>query len=66
MEIKYPNVKVKLVGADGNAFGILSRVLSAMRKAKVPKEEQDAFTKEATSGNYDHLLQTVFLWVIVR
>jgi hypothetical protein len=30
-EPKYPHVKVKLVGRDGNAFAILARVTKAMR-----------------------------------
>jgi hypothetical protein len=56
MTTKYPNVKVRLVGEDGNAFAILGRVKNAMRKARVPKEEIDAFMAEATAGDYDGLL----------
>lgn len=58
-EPKFPHVHVRLVGEDGNAFAIMGRVRSALRKAKVSKEDVDAFLKEATSGDYDHLLQTV-------
>ena len=57
--IKFPKVRVKLVGADGNAFAILGRVTGAMRKAGCTLEEIKAFQAEATSGDYDHLLQTV-------
>ena len=64
-EPKYPNVVVELVGEDGNAFAILGRVRRALREAGVGKAEVDAFTAEATSGNYDHLLQTVMRWVAV-
>lgn len=63
MEIKYPNITVKLVGEDGNAFAILGRVIREMKRAGVPKLEQDAFRDEATSGDYDHLLQTCMRWV---
>lgn len=63
MEPKYPQVKVKLVGEDGNAFSILGRVRRAMKDAGVPKSEIDAFTGEATSGDYHHLLSTVMQWV---
>jgi len=59
MTIKYPNVNVKLVGEDGNAFAILGRVRKALKRAKVPSEDIDVFTKEATSGDYNHLLCTV-------
>lgn len=60
---KYPHVKVKLVGKDGNAFFILGRVQLAMKQGKVPDEEWQAFRKEATSGDYYHLLATVMKWV---
>lgn len=66
MEPKYPNITVNLVGEDGNAFAILGRVLAAMRRAKIAREERTAFTKEATSGDYDELLQTVQRWVEVE
>lgn len=59
---KYPNVKVKLVGRDGNAFAILGRCQSAARKAKVPKAELDKFFKKAMSGDYDKLLRTCMEW----
>ena len=62
---KYPNVKVKPLGEDGNALSILGKVQGAMRKAGVPKEERAAFIEEATSGDYDHLLGTVMRYVEV-
>lgn len=60
---KYPKIHVKLVGEDGNAFSIIGRVLRAMRRGKVPKEDIDAFKKEATSGDYDNLLVTAMKYV---
>lgn len=65
MDIKYPNVKVKLTGSDSNAFAILGKVTSALRVAGVSKEERDQFFKDATSGDYDTLLQTCMKWVDV-
>lgn len=62
---KYPNVHVELIGQDGNAFAILGRVSRAMRRSGVSEEEQKAFSDEATSGDYDHLLRTVTKWVSV-
>lgn len=63
-EVKYPEVKkVKLIGEDGNAFAILGRVMKAMKVAGLPKEVVDEYYKEATSGDYDHLLQTTLRWV---
>lgn len=50
--------KVTLIGKDGNAFNILGLATRAARKAGWPQEKIDAYTKEATSGDYDHLLAT--------
>lgn len=47
---------LKLVGEDGNAFAILGR---ARRVAKKNGLDWEAISKEATSGNYDHLLATM-------
>lgn len=49
-DVKYPEITVQLVGQDGNAFNLLGLCLRAMRQAKLSKEEQDAFYKEATSA----------------
>ncbi|HEF7114084.1 TPA: hypothetical protein SAY06_000190, partial [Campylobacter jejuni] len=57
--MKYPNVYVKLVGEDGNAFSILARVSKALKKASVSKEEISKFQKEAMSSDYNHLLNVV-------
>lgn len=65
-EVKYPQVKVKLVGEDGNAFSILGRVVSAMNEAGLPREKSAEFIKEATSGDYDNLLITVMKYVTVE
>jgi hypothetical protein len=62
---KYPEIEVELVGHDGNAFAILGRISQAMRRAKLPKTEIDEFMKEATDGDYNHLLQTCMKWVSV-
>lgn len=56
--IKYPNVNIRLVGLDGNAFGILGRCQVAARKAGLTRIEINEFLDEATSGDYNHLLRT--------
>ena len=63
--VKYPEIEVELVGHDGNAFSIMSRVQATMRRAGVPKEELDEYLKESMSGDYDNLLQTAMRWVSV-
>lgn len=59
----YPNIQVKLVGEDGNAFAIMGRVTKAMRSANVPPEVVAEFREEATSGGYDRLLQTCMKYI---
>jgi len=58
--------KLKLVGEDGNAFSILGRARSALRKAKATPEQIEEFMVDAKSGDYDHLLQTCIKWFNVR
>lgn len=58
----YPEVRVELVGQDGNAFAILGRVSKALRREGI---DPKPFVAEAMSGDYDHLLQTCMNWVSV-
>ncbi len=59
MKIKYPHIKVELIG-EQNAFHILARVKLALHRAGVAPEEVHAFIDEAMSGDYSHLLNTIF------
>lgn len=65
MTVKYPKIKVKLVGNDGNAFAIMGNVIRELKRNSVPQEEIDVFKKEAMSGDYDNLLSTCMNWVNV-
>jgi len=56
--------RVKLIGKDGNAFFILGTVSSALKK-NGQKDLAKAFREEATSGDYNHLLQTAMKYVDV-
>ncbi len=66
MEEKYPDITVKLTGADGNAYNILGLMNRALISGGVSVKERDAFKEEATSGDYDHVIQTCFKWVNVE
>jgi len=66
MQTKYPNITVQLTNEDGNAFSVMGRVVRALRDNGVSAEEIAEFRKEAMSGDYDHLLQTVMKWVEVE
>lgn len=37
MSVKYPNIKVKLVGNNGNAYAILGNVRKALKQNNVHK-----------------------------
>ena len=50
-------MKYTLVGIDGNAFAIMGYVRDAMRKEGCSLEEQKAYTEDAMSGDYSHLLR---------
>lgn len=63
---KYPNIRVKLIGEDGNAFAILSRVKRALERGGVPQAEINQYFEEATSGDYNHLLATTMEWCEVE
>ena len=58
-----PDIQVQLTGEDGNAFAILGRTADALRAAGLPQQEIDDFFAEATSGDYQQLLQTTMGWV---
>jgi len=60
---RYPEVQVRLVGEDGNAFAIIARVSSALRGHGCDRETIGKFRSEAMSGDYDNLLRTCMQWV---
>ena len=66
--IKYPDVQVNLSYEDGNAFVIINRCRTALRRHYIERglsgleEATNAFIKEATAGDYNHLLATCFKW----
>ena len=45
-----------LVGVDGNAFSIMGYVRNAMKACNKTKSEIDAYTNDAMSSNYPHLI----------
>lgn len=47
---------LEILGEDGNAFAILGK---AKRVAEKHGLDWEAIKKEATSGDYDHLLQVM-------
>lgn len=62
-ECLHPEIEVELSGSDGNAFAVLGKVKKALKSGGVDPSD---FMAEATSGDYDHLLQTCFKFVTVN
>ena len=61
--IKKP--KLKLVGEDGNAFSIISRTRTALRRAGYEEDHVNKYVQEATSGDYDNVLIVTMRYVDV-
>ena len=62
MVSRHPEILVQLSGHDGNAFMILGLCQKAARRAGLSETEIDAFTEDATTGDYNHLIRTAMLW----
>ena len=60
------NVKVKLIGEDGNALNILSKVSKALQRAGYDQAFIDEYQRQATAGDYDDLLQVTMTYVHVE
>ena len=56
---KVKKVKLNLVGQNGNAFSLLAAFRKQACKEGWTPEELADVQIEATSGDYDHLLQTL-------
>lgn len=56
---KICKVSLTLEGRDGNAFALLGAFQRQARLERWDKDEISAVITEATSGDYDHLLQTL-------
>lgn len=56
---------VNLIGEDGNAFSIIGKVSSALRRAGY-SDLAEEFQVEAMKGDYDHVLQKTREYVSVE
>jgi len=65
MEPKFPDITVRLVGEDGNAYAIIGAVTRALKRAGHTEAAAEC-QKEIMSGDYDHLLQTAMAYVEVE
>ena len=51
---------------DGNAFSVMGAASKAMKAAGATQADVDAYTKDAMSGDYDHLLRVTMEAVDLR
>jgi hypothetical protein len=57
--------RVKLIGEDANAFSIMGRVASALRKAGYSQQEINEYQAKSMGGNYGNVLQVAMEYVEV-
>ncbi|WP_273281327.1 DUF6900 domain-containing protein [Pseudooceanicola atlanticus] len=58
----YPELHLRLIGEDGNAFAILGRAKRLMQTHGLKPAEIDRFLSQAKAGDYNHLLETCQRW----
>ena len=60
-----PKVKpvIDLNNQDGNAFAIIGAVRKALKREGADLEYIDKYKNEATSGDYDNLLQVTMKYI---
>ena len=58
-KLQQTGVRVKLIGADGNAFALIGLVRRALREAGYGEDFIRAFMDDATSSDYQHLLAVI-------
>jgi hypothetical protein len=60
LNFRLENIMAVLLN-DGNAFAIIAAGRNELKKLG-RHDELAAFTEEMTSGDYDHLIQTIIKW----
>lgn len=60
IDVKFLNyivmAKYSLIGIDGNAYSVMGYTKKCMKEVGMSQEEIDDYIKDATSGDYTHLL----------
>ena len=65
MKVKYPEITIELSGSDSNVYSIIGKTIRALRRGGATAEQINEYKQEATSGDYDHAIQTTMRWVEV-
>jgi len=62
----FPNIKVPLIGEDGNIFVIMSKISKALKKNGVSSIDRSQFFNEVTGCNsYTEALNKCCRWVVI-
>ena len=65
--VKFPQIKVKLVGTDGNIFALIAKVSNVLKQNRVNNDLVNEFSKDIiNSSNYDEALSKITNWVNVE
>lgn len=65
-DIQYPDVTVRLVGEDGNAFSVIGRVSRALKRAGYPEAAAEFQAQAFDCRDYDELLRLCTTTVMVE
>lgn len=61
----FPGAEVELSGTDSSSMVIIGLTRRVLRRAGATEEQLAAFSREATAGDHDHVIQTVMRWAEV-
>jgi len=62
----FPNIKVPLIGKDGNIFLIISKISKALENNGVSSTDRSQFFSEVTGANsYTEALNKCCRWVVI-
>lgn len=64
-DCKFEKPRVVLTGTDGNAYAIMAKIKKALMENGLQNKVKE-FLDEATSGNYDHLIETCFKYADIE
>ena len=62
---RYPDVVVKLTGANGNALNVVGMTRRALDRHGVSDDVVESYVRDALAGDYDRVLATTLAWVKV-
>jgi hypothetical protein len=62
-KVRYPEIKIRL--EDYKDEFLLSVVIEEMRKINVPEEIINEYKTEAMSGDFYHMIDASYDWVII-